>query len=60
MKSLQSHVPILDWLPSYQCSWLRTDLMAGLKEKNERGLFLRIDRGWRRRFPAMLGQMKSK
>ena len=30
MKSLQSYVPILDWLPSYQRSWLRTDLMAGL------------------------------
>jgi high affinity sulfate transporter 1 len=30
MKSLQSYVPILDWLPSYQRSGLRTDLMAGL------------------------------
>jgi high affinity sulfate transporter 1 len=30
MKSLQSHVPILEWLPNYQRSWLRTDLLAGL------------------------------
>jgi high affinity sulfate transporter 1 len=30
MKSLQSYVPILGWLPDYQRSWLRTDLMAGL------------------------------
>jgi high affinity sulfate transporter 1 len=30
MKSLQFYVPIVDWLPNYQRSWLRTDLMAGL------------------------------
>ena len=30
MKFLQSYVPILAWLPKYQLSGLRTDLMAGL------------------------------
>ncbi len=30
MKSLQTYLPILDWLPNYERSWLRTDLMAGL------------------------------
>ena len=30
MKPLHSYVPILAWLPEYQRSWLRTDLMAGL------------------------------
>ena len=30
MKSLSSSVPILEWLPNYQRSWLRTDLLAGL------------------------------
>jgi MFS superfamily sulfate permease-like transporter len=28
---LDQHVPILKWLPPYDRSWLRADVIAGLK-----------------------------